>query len=73
MRFSLRGDAGATMRHDLMDLLACPVCHGTLQLQVTSSSGEEILSGTLRCGGCQARYPIEDGIPDLLPPPSAGA
>ena len=56
------------MRQELMDLLACPLCHGELQLQVLSAEGEEILTGTLRCAACDVRYPIDEGIPDLLPP-----
>jgi hypothetical protein len=37
-------------------LLACPVCHQSLQL------GTE----TVDCQGCARRYPIIDGIPVLL-------
>ncbi|MBM4410767.1 MAG: Trm112 family protein [Chloroflexi bacterium] len=56
------------MRRDLMDILACPVCKGTLTLTVTREDGREILAGTLRCAACPADYPINDGIPNLLPP-----
>jgi uncharacterized protein len=56
------------MRPDLLEILRCPLCKGELALTVTSKEGDEIVGGTLGCGRCHATYPIEDGIPDLLPP-----
>ena len=56
------------MRPDLMDILCCPVCKGSLTLAETKRKGEEIIEGTLTCAKCAAVYPISDGIPDLLPP-----
>lgn len=56
------------MRRDLMDILACPMCKGDLELQVGKETKEEVLEGSLRCKGCAAIYPIEDGIPNMLPP-----
>ena len=55
------------MRRDLMDILCCPVCKGDLLLTVTEESGGEVLEGTLRCAACRADYPINEGIPNLLP------
>lgn len=60
------------MRPDLLDILCCPVCHGTLALTVRTRTPEEILSGTLACERCRVDYPIDDGIPDLLPPDERG-
>lgn len=56
------------MRRDLMDILACPVCKGTLALSVEREEDGEVMEGVLTCEACQARYPIEEGIPNLLPP-----
>ncbi len=56
------------MRPDLMDLLACPLCKGALTLTVVDEDGGEIQSGALDCPACDETYPIEDGIPNLLPP-----
>lgn len=56
------------MRHDLMEILACPVCKGTLELRVEKEDGPEIVTGTLHCDQCREDYPIEDSVPNLLPP-----
>jgi uncharacterized protein YbaR (Trm112 family) len=56
------------MKRDLMDILVCPVCRGELELTVTSEEDDEIVEGSLQCKECQETYPIEDTIPNLLPP-----
>ena len=55
------------MKRDLMDILCCPVCKGDLELSVKKESNVEILEGTLLCRVCETDYPIESGIPNLLP------
>ncbi|MEM0129328.1 MAG: methytransferase partner Trm112 [Thermoplasmata archaeon] len=56
------------MRSDFLEILRCPVCRGTLMLATRRAEGEEIVEGTLTCPACGRTYPVEDGIPDLLPP-----
>jgi uncharacterized protein len=56
------------VKPDLLEILRCPVCRGELTLSSTAKDGEEIVTGTLRCGTCAVDYPIDDGIPNLLPP-----
>ncbi|HLF07742.1 MAG TPA: methytransferase partner Trm112 [Dehalococcoidia bacterium] len=58
------------MKRDLMDILACPVCKGPLTLTVEEEDTEkgEIIKGSLFCPNCNETYPIEDSIPNLLPP-----
>ena len=51
-----------------MDILACPVCKGPLELSVEREKEDEIVTGSLHCGPCQEEYPIQDTIPNLLPP-----
>ena len=51
-----------------MDILACPVCKGELELNVDEEKETEIVSGSLYCPQCDVRYPIVDTIPNLLPP-----
>ncbi len=56
------------MKKDLMEILACPVCKGDLELKVDKEEGEEVVAGSLYCAACDFSYPIEDTIPNLLPP-----
>jgi len=57
------------MKKDLVDILACPVCKGELELNVEEEKKEqEIVTGSLYCLRCDVRYPIVDTIPNLLPP-----
>lgn len=56
------------MKRELMEILACPVCKGDLILRVDQEEGDEIVTGSLFCHRCNFRYPIEDAIPNLLPP-----
>jgi len=51
-----------------MDMLACPVCKGELKLTVEEENEREIVTGSLYCARCDHMYPIEDTIPNLLPP-----
>ena len=56
------------MKRKLMDILACPVCKGKLELSVEEEKEQEIVAGSLYCPSCAVKYPIEDTIPNLLPP-----
>lgn len=56
------------MRKDLMEILACPMCKGDLELTVEEERDDEVVTGSLFCAKCNERYPIEDSIPNLLPP-----
>ena len=56
------------MKRDLMEILACPVCKGTLNLTVEEEDDKEVIKGSLHCEKCSETYPIEDTIPNLLPP-----
>jgi uncharacterized protein YbaR (Trm112 family) len=55
------------MRRQIIPLLCCPVCKGDLLLTITKEDETEILEGSLCCETCDVEYPIEGGIPDLLP------
>jgi len=56
------------MKKELMDILACPVCKGELELSVEEEKEQEVVTGSLYCPRCDVRYPIVDTIPNLLPP-----
>ena len=46
------------LSQELLEILACPKCKGTLVF-VSEESG-------LLCPHCRLRYPIRDGIPVML-------
>lgn len=52
------------MQRDLLELLTCPVCRDSDLIGVDDHTG----GGELICLRCDARYPVRDGIPILLPP-----
>ncbi|MFW6040812.1 MAG: methytransferase partner Trm112 [Thermoplasmatota archaeon] len=54
------------MKRSLMKILRCPECKGKLKLTVKKEE-EEIEEGYLYCKQCDITYPIEDGIPNMLP------
>lgn len=56
------------MKRDLLDILRCPVCRGTLALNATKEDENEVVEGNLACGSCGENYKIEDTIPNMLPP-----
>ena len=57
------------MNEDLLDIVCCPLDKHDLELAVEErDDDEEIIAGTLTCTECGEAYPIEDGIPNLLPP-----
>ena len=56
------------MKRELMDILACAVCKGGLELSVEEENEQEIVTGSLYCLKCDVHYPIVDTIPNLLPP-----
>ncbi len=55
------------MTPDLLDILACPDCHGALSLTVIGEVEGRIESGTLRCAECARTFPILRYIPRFVP------
>ncbi len=53
------------MRENLLAYLRCPLSGGDLELEVDRREGEEVLEGTL-VSASGLRYPVEDGIPNLV-------
>jgi len=56
------------VHRDLLDILVCPVTKEPLELVVDEEDDDEILRGYLYSKSIDFKYPIEDGIPNLLPP-----
>jgi uncharacterized protein YbaR (Trm112 family) len=56
------------VKESLLDIVCCPLDKHDLELDVDERDDGEVMKGTLTCSECGERYPIEDGIPNLLPP-----
>jgi SAM-dependent methyltransferase len=56
------------MKPSLLELLACPLCHGDLDLETGRTEDVEIMEGRFECRDCRQEYPLTGGIPRLLPP-----
>ncbi len=60
------------MKAALLNYLACPLCHGSLEFTAEQRVNDEITSGELYCSHCNIRYPIANGIPNMLSTRMAG-
>ena len=58
------------MTRQLLDVLCCPMCRGSLSL-IVFMEGSEVEEGSLLCTNCHRLFPIIRGIPRLLPDPLA--
>ena len=56
------------MNRELINILVCPVTKGTLTLNIIEELDDDIITGTLTSPEGRV-YNIEQGIPNLLPPP----
>ena len=50
--------AGGLLPDGLLEIMQCPRCAGVLE--------EDVSASQLRCTGCGTRYPVDDGIPNML-------
>lgn len=46
---------------ELLEILACPRCHGSLEVSGDAGNPDGFL-----CPACAAVYPVRDGIPVML-------
>ncbi|MDD5094566.1 MAG: methytransferase partner Trm112 [Dehalococcoidia bacterium] len=56
------------MKKEILDILACPICKGPLELTVDKEDEREVINGSLHCAKCSQHYTVKDSIPNLLPP-----
>ena len=54
------------MKPSLLEHLACPSCHGRLDLAAAVSQGAEVMEGDLRCRKCRAAYAVRRGVPRFV-------
>ena len=58
--------ATSKMKRRLVQWLACPQCHGQLDLTVLVERDDEVEEGGLNCGPCQKLFPVLRGIPRFV-------
>ncbi len=57
------------MRKDLIAIVCCPEDKAKLTLDIKEEDSHgDVVKGSLTCSECGFVYPIEQGIPNLLPP-----
>lgn len=54
------------MKVSALEVLRCPACRSQLNLSTEPKSGEEIVSGQLKCSTCDAAFPIVRGVPRFV-------
>ncbi len=54
------------MQQELLDILACPRCHGDIILKTEKCDGDVQKNIGLTCAACAVMYPIRDDIPIML-------
>ncbi len=56
------------LKLDMLDRLACPECKNfSMELKSSSLENNKIIKGEIVCPRCHRQYPINDGIPNMLP------
>jgi uncharacterized protein YbaR (Trm112 family) len=56
------------MKKFVLEMLECPVCHHQLDWKIASEDQDHIEQAEAHCSGCEAVYPVRDGIGIFLPP-----
>ena len=56
------------MKKYVVDMLECPVCHHQLDWKIVSEDQDRIEQAEANCPGCEAVYPVRDGIGIFLTP-----
>ena len=54
------------MKHTTFDLLACPACHGRMEIYCANANAEPCLTGNLFCKTCSVNFSIVNGIPHFI-------
>ena len=49
-------------------MIECPACKQSLTLMIEEELDDMVLKGRLTCRKCSQEFPIENSIPNFLPP-----
>jgi len=53
----------------ILDILICPLCHGSLTLHSRSLKEDVVVEGELRCPVCGKTYFLKNGLPNFIVKP----
>ncbi|MFL2760325.1 MAG: methytransferase partner Trm112 [Dehalococcoidia bacterium] len=56
------------MKKSFLDVIRCPLCKSNFDVHTDIEKQDDIIRGKLVCTGCGEIFPIENSIPNLLPP-----
>ncbi|MEW6546414.1 MAG: methyltransferase domain-containing protein [Bacillota bacterium] len=56
------------MHRYLLEMLQCPACRRDLRFTIEEARGDHIERADIRCPGCEAEYPVREGIGVFLTP-----
>ena len=64
---SFRFEEGVVaLSEELLEIIVCPKCKGSLELAGGGGAASAGTDGGLVCKRCRVRYPVEDDIPVLM-------
>ena len=56
------------MKKSFLDVIRCPLCKSSFDVHTHMENSDDIIQGSLVCKGCEEVFPIDNSIPNLLPP-----
>jgi 2-polyprenyl-3-methyl-5-hydroxy-6-metoxy-1,4-benzoquinol methylase len=55
------------MNNELLNILVCPICQESCELNITKGSPENVIDGYLQCRRCSKKYTIANDVPFFAP------
>ncbi|MEC7733504.1 MAG: methytransferase partner Trm112 [Chloroflexota bacterium] len=56
------------MKKSFLEIIRCPLCKSDFDIHADVEREDDIIQGNLICIGCGEKFPIDNSIPNLLPP-----
>ena len=56
------------MKKSFLEIIRCPLCKSNFDIHTDVEREDDIIQGNLICIRCGEKFPIDNSIPNLLPP-----